>query len=1142
MSWIVWPEILARLPADRHAVIEASAGTGKTYTLEHLIVREVCAGTPIERLLVVTFTEKATDELRRRVRAELEAVLDRAVLPPAEGATPLTALEVERVRLARDGFERAAISTIHGFCQRVLSDHAFGGGRFLREEVADRETIGERAFHQMMTTAVVRDDALRPWLEALLAAGEPLDALREQLGRALGLPEDRTTPALDLAGIEAAWRGLPVEAAVRELATSDLNEKTRPSRSRIEPGLVALQSRDLAGLLARAEDVLGLAAVNLGNRKLPALSALLARLPPLFERIMPLSTAVTLLFLPVFRGAVQAIKAREGVLDYDDMLHHLAAALRDPARGPGLRAALRDKYTVALIDEFQDTDETQWFIFHHLFGAAPHRMIVIGDPKQAIYGFRGADVETYKSATSALREAGAAFAPLDACYRSAAPLVAAYSGLLSEGVLEEPPPPVRAPAGAPVLHDPGQSAALVLVDLPDANAGRTRLIHGTWIAEEIQRLLRVAHWQDRKEKRRPVQAKDIYVLTYNDVDGRNLGRLLREHGVRVAFYKQDGLFQSSEAKALRDVLAAVSAPSDRSATLRALLTPMFDVPLTHLPFVQPGRSHPALERLAEWSRLGERRQYAQLFADIFDQSGVLRRAAFVGGNERAVTNYLHLAELIIEWISRDPPTLSDVVAWMDRCIAGREAPLGRDGNVQRLEGEVDAVQIMTVHKSKGLEAPVVFLFGGFFRGSGFPPPFAYRRDGARWHELRPTRAQGGAPHVTEAIAGEDEREVGRLSYVAMTRAKGRVYVPTTAKSFRMTGRHHKLAKRARQWIDEAGRRTHAAVVVPPPPAYLELVEAEQGPLIAPWMPPRDQLAPPEALAAQYSKLAGEHAPFEVTSYSRLKKEAEAAHDALDPEATILLGEAPAPPPPELGLFELPPGPETGVFLHQILERAPLASVTGGPSLDTWRARSDVRELVDAALLEHRVAPEHRADAERLVHGALTATLPLDPPLPGLAAAQRVVREMEFLFPRPEARVYVKGYLDVVVEHAGRTWIIDWKSDRLDGYDTASLRQHVEERYRLQVQLYALALARIVGVTDEASHAARFGGVVYVFLRAPGGRTPGIVVERPAWSVLAGWETEVPERAQGRVDARGQGLMFGVSADAPPRARKKGGRR
>ena len=185
-----------------------------------------------------------------------------------------------------------------------------------------------------------------------------------------------------------------------------------------------------------------------------------------------------------------------------------------------------------------------------------------------------------------------------------------------------------------------------------------------------------------------------------------------------SFYKQDGLFQTDEARDVRDLLAAIDAPGDPGRRGRAWITPFFAVPLAGLlDLVDPPDSHPLVKRLTDWKELAGRRRFETLFARILDDSGVIRRELFLKDDERALTNYLHLFEILLEEAR---------AAGCDTGRSGHNAhclyqetrkPPGEDGNVQRLDSDREAVQIMTIHKSKGLEAAVVFVYGGF---TGFP--------------------------------------------------------------------------------------------------------------------------------------------------------------------------------------------------------------------------------------------------------------------------------------------------------------------------------------------------------------------------------------------------------------------------------------
>ena len=212
----------------------------------------------------------------------------------------------------------------------------------------------------------------------------------------------------------------------------------------------------------------------------------------------------------------------------------------------------------------------------------------------------------------------------------------------------------------------------------------------------------------------PLQANDIFILTRSGREGLEIGEHLRSARIPYAFYKQDGLFQTREAEDIRALLAAIADPHQRSRRIRAWQSRFFAVSLEVLVDCEdlPG-AHPLMGRLLDWKALAETKSFDRLFASIIEDSGVIERELFFRDNERALTNYLHIFEILVEEAGRSRATLPELIHTLSAFIARRRLPKGEDGNVQRLESERKAVQIMTMHKTKGLEASVVFLFGGF---------------------------------------------------------------------------------------------------------------------------------------------------------------------------------------------------------------------------------------------------------------------------------------------------------------------------------------------------------------------------------------------------------------------------------------------
>ncbi|MFW6050068.1 MAG: UvrD-helicase domain-containing protein [Myxococcota bacterium] len=1058
------PEVLDDIRLDRPTVIEASAGTGKTYTLEHLVVELLVRGAAsIEEILIVTFTEKATREMRQRIRRTLGALLHARPGDPglaAEGESAW-AVDDEARRRLRDAwmrFDRAPISTIHGFCQRVLGEHAFDSGGLFAQELVDARSLFERSLRAEVREGLAEGDPLRDVLERCFGAGDT---------------------------------------------------------SRLESDLFAwFQER---------------------GRPMPD--------PP--DPEAPFGRLVHEL-LPRVRARLAALKRRSGQLDFDDLLLRLHEALHGPG-GDALAARLRAAYRCCLVDEFQDTDEVQWDIFRRLFltGDGRHGLFVIGDPKQAIYGFRGGDIHTYLAARDALAERGARV-PLLANYRSTERAVAAQNVIFGGGFFQGDIQyePVRCGRPGPVLeNDRGQEVPpVVLVQVVDRRPLRAdgiRSAFAGFVAREIQRVVRgEALRHGEPGALRPVRYSDVHVLTRSGREALEVGDALRRHGVPHAFFKQEGLFQTAEARHVRDVLRAVADPGDRARRLRAWLTPFFGVPLADLSRVRDAdETHPLVARLHHWKALADAHDHPALFRDLLEGSGLVRREAFFEESERALTNYLHLCELLLAETHRRRRGLPELVAHLSALIDRRAAQAGEDANVQRLESERDAVQILTMHKAKGLEAKVVFVAGGFTArpGDGNAPRVCHR-DGAREAWL------GKAPDEVEARIQQEAREEDeRLLYVAVTRAAARLYLPYLGPPAsdrdgsplehtfsRMNGCYRilndrlvalvgqdaappELFARTRVWVGGDGAA--------------EAEEAHDGGR-APWSPPEALLEPPpdpgEALAGLRTRRAG---PV-VTSYTRLKA-GHGGYVAPEAEGESFTGEAFDLAPAETERGGLPGGSAVGVFLHEVLEELELAAVREAAEAKAWSQREEVAALFRVAARRNGVAAVHVPEAQRLVFEALRAPVEAGAlRLPaGLCSLDRRVAEMSFHYPVPEeahprldeprpapdgwpfrvGRGYVRGVVDLVFEHDGRVYFLDWKSDRLPSWSEDAIARHVERNYALQAKLYALGVLRLLDVRDRAAYDARFGGLLYCFLRGMGEPGAGVHFERPGWDAVREWE-------------------------------------
>ena len=1240
------PDILQQLPARGHAIIEASAGTGKTYTLEHLIIDLLLRHPEVEleNILVVTFTERATAELKVRVRRLLARVVG-ATRPgpgeetaPAEGAsedqTHWTIGEANRRKLERAlfSFDVAPIYTIHGFCQRVLTEYAFANRRFFDQRHVEFGPLFERAFTEAMRRTLACEDDTRDWLEAWLEVGG-VDELRELLARCLTSrvelwPRLREAPLTERLGRHGDdfWERYEQlyarRSAKRERAFRRAQNAWRRTRS-------------VARFLMHADkEVLDLKYSLKGAQPRNDEEADFLRLVGNLLRFKP---AVAQKFLPVMRQALAREKQRAGAYTYDDMLTMVWRGLERPGTGPWLTQTLRRRYRFALIDEFQDTDEIQWQIFRRLFveGAAANRLFVIGDPKQAIYGWRGADVRTYLEACRELLteplgapegandegegdeilteedeervhdeadaddedeldeqafiarltgeadeeedepeeeelEAGAVQLHLQQNWRSTPELIDAYNYILDQSsrgpfftnreICYDHPVRCGDPERA-VFDAAGRPVSPVVLgamkrkedDRSTVRTGDLYECYGRWIASQIEHLLSDEGHLILEEdgQRRRLSARDIYVLTRTHSDERRLEAFLREAQLPYALYKQGGLFQTREAREIYELLRAIERPHERGRRLRAWATAFFDVELEELIRCRDlPETHPLYKVLLEWHQMARFERFEELFLDILERTGLMRREIFFGEDERALTNFAHIAEVLLEEAHLGRLDFGELVVRCRAFLSEQRKPLSQEGDIKRLEDDRDAVQLMTMHKSKGLEAPVVFLyaFGGM---AGEFWRFHYQDRQGEWvramHILKPSEKI--SPKLRLRVEEESREEDQRLLYVGITRAKARLYLPYVPYAGNapvckyLTRRsYHTLNKKLRQvWEDASEGRCPVDIerqeilYFGPRPTATPSPDPEA---LASWSPPEDHL---EALEPQeIARRAGRdlsEGTQRIESYSSLKRRAggyalAAPVDEQELRAEDELGSA----EDAVGADELPGGVRTGLFLHDVLERLDYRTLTRYRDLEEWAADARVRALFVRSMREHGVEPEHLALSQRVVWRALTAIVQVDHGvIYGLGHCPRNRRELEFLYPIPETshpplgqlggglaeegleveRGFIKGYIDYVFEWSGRIYFADWKSDVLERYDVTTLHQHFDGNYTKQAFLYAIALCKLSDIEDAASYEARFGGAIYCFLRGmQDDSDKGLLRYRPTWDELLAFERALTRQDMG----------------------------
>ena len=1117
-------------------LLEAGAGTGKTWTIAALLLRLLLERRlEIGRILVVTYTRAASGELRGRIRARLVEALAAFESGTAEEDFLLELVRRHdarqaraRLRLAIESFDEAAIFTIHGFCQRALGEAAFAAGQpFERELIADQGEI---------VAAVARD----AWRRAMAAASPQWAAwLIDRLGgpaglaRLVGVHLGRTDLALAApAGGDAAQRGqaeqafraahaearrlwlAEAEAICAGIAAAPLHQGS------YAPAKMAPRRAALDGYLAHETPLLPLpkdidhfgrakivAKLNKGGQPpqhpfheaVDALCAAAEELSGVFEEALRRCAHD---FLLQARDELAARKRRSGQQSYDDLLADLAQALDGPG-GPQLAADLRTRYRVALVDEFQDTDPLQLRIFARIFGDAEHPLVFVGDPKQAIYGFRDADVFAYLAA----RERADAGYALVENRRSDAPLLAAVNALfdrprpfLLDGLPFEPAVAAPQPRRTCRIDDGAMPLTVWTMRQPPETKSFTKetalALAAEAAAADIARLLRLAADGRARLGERALAGGDIAVLVRRHREGDAVRQALARRGIACVSMGGGSVWHSAEAEELERLLLAVAAPGREGLVRAALATVLLGADAAQLAGWQ--RDEPAwsaqLEAFHDDQRLLRERGFMAMWRRLLRRRGVVARLLARPDGERRLTNYRHLAELLQ---AAEHEAALDAEGLARHIARQREVPEGEE-NLLRLESDAQLVRIVTIHAAKGLQYPVVYC------------PFLWHGPQAqdqRWPVLAHADGQACLDFGSERIAAlraAAERETAaeelRLAYVALTRAEHRCILAW--------GRVNDCARSPLAWLlfgprddaaDDPRARLAAWLEARDEGALEEALRAlaagsAQALAVAPL--PADGGAPPQPPAAAPAgaprRFAGRiPAPWRVQSFSALAARLAEEEERGDRDAVAempLAGAAP-PAPSFDGITAFPRGTRAGSCLHALFERIDFERPQAGP-------------VAARVLQEYGYAPEWRPALERLVADVLAA--PLDASglrLADVPRAERLV-ELEFAFPlgsEAQKAGYMKGFIDLVFRHRGRWYIVDWKSNHLDAYTPERLAEAMRaHRYDLQLRIYAAALRRALALREPAlDWEAGFGGVFYLFLRGMGPETrAGVHFSRP----------------------------------------------
>ncbi len=1186
------------------SLIEASAGTGKTWNICVLYLRMLLQRRlDVSQILVVTFTNAATAELRDRIRHRLEETLAHLKGEPVQAdhdfaAQLLKSLPddqgdgVDRKHLlgqALQRFDEAAIFTIHGYCERALRDTPLGAGMPMSMElVTEASTLAAEVAGDFWRRRIAAG-TLAPGLATyLVEARDTPDKLAALLERRVAKPlailewPDRidepncigTLQELFHAARECWQQGETtiVDCVRRSLGSLNANSYNESS--------VRLASESWTTLLAAthplaaSQELKKLELFSSGHlknrtnkgRSAPVHHQFFDHAQALLDQYAKARATLWIERAQLLRELLEQgpqtlrnTKRTRRVMSFNDLLSNLHERLMS-GEYPWLAPLLRSRFPAALIDEFQDTDPVQFGIFYEIYSTPDTTLFLVGDPKQAIYSFRNADLRVYLHARS---EATRIYTLVEnqRCSRELLAGLNALFGGHSQGFMVDGLDYVPLVYGKkerkPFRDNSDARAPLQLWSLPRLDSKtllpkrEARSCAALASAAEIARLLAAGQRGEITLDGKNLEAGDIAVLVGTHRDGMQMRKALAQLSVGSVELSRTSIFESTEARELERILAAVLEPMRISQVRAAYATALMGGNAAQLEALSAddGDVLGKMARLADYREQWLQRGVGVMLRSLMIQEDINARLLSMHFGERRLTNVLHLVETLhAEDAHRATPEV--LLAWLQ----ARLAEDARDEAAElRLESERNLVQIVTIHRAKGLEYPLVFCpflwDGSTGRSESSPYDCEYHDDaGSLIMDFR-TLPKEDDERIQSENSADRLAERLRMTYVALTRAIHRCYVVVGSYSQR-TGHGVSGAESRRgalnwlaagggmpavQWkenkmtpdeIDAAWQALAGRGV--PVIGYDALPPQPGVPLLASRASPQSI----EILTAPPHILPG----WRLGSYSQLIHGALGDASAVDHDLRVLPADAPDLSVPDAvgaeDIVRFPRGMTAGHCIHAILE-----------SVDFMRPDGWAAEIAKA-LRAHPQAPRTGSTAAHLP-GMLMNMLKdvLNTPLPGgfrLAEVPHTRRlvELKFSMPAskithlalrkileqqghrmpalnfPELRGYLNGAIDLVIEAANRYWVLDWKSNFLGAtavrYETPALEAAMQlHHYHLQYLLYTAALHRyLTRRLPGYSYDQHIGGALYLFVRGvrPGwtgrdGHAAGVYSVRPARTLI-----------------------------------------
>lgn len=1178
LNHTVKPQSLDALTFPLHGMrlIEASAGTGKTYTIASLFIRlllghgqkladgkETAHHCPltVDKILVVTFTEAATAELRSRIReriidVRLDFMLGKsndAFIQALINQSEDIAIDIRLLRFAELQMDEAAIYTIHGFCQRMLMQNAFESGALFQQNLLEDDSqLLLQATNDFWRTHFY--DLSSPLTELIFDYWQTPEALKNTLRSWLSRADLQFLPQIDDFDFKAKYeQSLNIIAQLKTnwlesegdyfdiISHSDVSKRSYTKKNLpIWLADISKWASQESHELALPKNLVKFSQKTL-DEKTPKGATPMHKVFSEIEKILEsdLSIKNTLLIKATHwvREHLKKSKHSQSLLGFDDLLNGLDHALQQSPDNH-LGEQIRATYPIALIDEFQDTDPVQYRIFQTIYQkneeSRSSGLFMIGDPKQAIYSFRGADIFTYMKA----RQNVSAHYSLDFNYRSSPEMIDAVNHFFAfcpAPFIYEDDIPFLAVQAPPIkrkklvvknLDDPAQTALQFIHPSDEKNAEGFKQSITIGCVREIKNILMLAqqgnaYLENEKGDKKEICANDIAILVRTGKEASLIRRALLDENINSVYLSlKESVYATPLAKDLLYILKACLNPEDERLLRNAIGCKLFALsPLNiHKLLFDTKLWEQKIAQFFNYQALWNKSGVLVMLHKLFHEQRINQQLLKDKKGERLLTDLLHLCELLQKNSAEHDGGFS-LLRWYGEQVAQLHGD--NSEQKQRLESEKDLVQVSTLHKSKGLEYDIVFMpFTGLYQKARDCIYHDPEKDHQLFYDLEKDKSHFS---LTEK---EQLAEDLRLLYVGITRSVYRCYIGISSYK---TGRvkNSPLAKSALGYIclktdkellagDSAALNLHLEkmcatsenISIRTTPLENKLTYNVQQAEVA--------LQPPAIFTGKIER------NWWISSYSSLSRFHTGSHSVVAPAKEPLLMELKKSP------FSFPRGAKHGSFLHLLFELIDFQS-------------DDESEL--SAIIEEQLSHHFYDDVElwtpilvdwftQILAFPLTDKLALKQLKPTQKKVEmqffidmkplhaykvnQLIKQFDPLSKRAGAlqfqtvQGFLKGFIDLTFEYKGKYYILDYKSnylgDQLSDYQHTNIENAmIEHRYDFQYQLYTLALHRLLRARlPDYDYHKHVGGVFYTFIRGmQDDKNGGVYFNKPDFALIDG---------------------------------------